>query len=716
MAEENNTGENAKKDPWHFEDNNTSEQNSVADSSVDNSSKLTENSADNLQKSDHNLINNYQPEINLNNSSLEEKNQNASTENSAEVNPENLNQENEPTLQVNLAANKENNTNILNNNIADNIEINSSVNNLVSENNQTIDSVTSNVETNNAENQFINTSENESAINIPINDNINNLEANTVNIEQNSINSEVNTSENNINSNNTLQNNSQKQDIDSNQSIVDNSAQNNSNVTESNKEEEKEEFYLPNIEPSDDFKNSGLIEPVELFKNDVPTISLNSLGPENTNKNQEINENNNLKIENKPSVEVNENNIEQKQEKQVQSVESEEQQAEQNQSVNLLVESTLQIEQNKFTEVEKDQSIKPSTESVVQVESTESIESVESAEQIKPVETAVEQNDESIQSEATSNYADQQVKEDLTQNTVSLEKEEDINKNQEQEQESSSEKSTDEHLANLEISQMYKPSQEFFSHESSLERRKKSIKVFFVSLFNFFAGLFLDIFIVLGIVVFLRIFIVSPFQVKGHSMQDTLQENDFILVDQITYRFKNPMRGDVIVFNPPSERLYEQKGVLCSFNKIKAKIMGLSIEKACLMPEFFVKRIIGIPGDTVEIQSGKVYITPQGGSRRIEITEGYLIEENQGKTCLTENDSCATTLDVKGNKFIVPENSLFVLGDNRKGSNDSRHWKKDGQEDPFVPLKNVRGKARVILWPITSAKILSETTVVGDNL
>lgn len=225
----------------------------------------------------------------------------------------------------------------------------------------------------------------------------------------------------------------------------------------------------------------------------------------------------------------------------------------------------------------------------------------------------------------------------------------------------------------------------------------------------FLGSLILDAIIVLTIVVVVRVFVVSPFQVKGHSMDNSFADNDFIIVDQLSYRIVEPKRGDVIVFRPPSNSLYPQAGIICSVNQFKAKILKQDLSKACLVPEYFVKRVIGVPGDTVEIKSGKVYVTPTLENEPIEIIEPYLNENNKDRTCVSGSYSCNTNQDVEGKKYVVPENYYFVLGDNRNGSNDSRHWRKDGQEDSYVPFKNIRGKVRIILWPLADLRIVSNT-------
>jgi signal peptidase I len=163
------------------------------------------------------------------------------------------------------------------------------------------------------------------------------------------------------------------------------------------------------------------------------------------------------------------------------------------------------------------------------------------------------------------------------------------------------------------------------------QNKKPSI---FARFFKFLFGLIFDVVTVFAIVVVLRMFIISPFQVKGHSMDETLAENDFILVDQISYRFSAPARGDIVVFRPPSNRLYQQTGLLCEIYKAKARLFGEDETKACFVPEYFVKRIIGTPGDKVQVFNGKVFVTPARETEKIEIDESFLAPQNRGQTCI----------------------------------------------------------------------------------
>ena len=136
--------------------------------------------------------------------------------------------------------------------------------------------------------------------------------------------------------------------------------------------------------------------------------------------------------------------------------------------------------------------------------------------------------------------------------------------------------------------------------------------------------------------------------VQSISMLPGLKENDMVLVNRIAYRLGDPKRGDIIVFlNPvnPDDVPY-------------------------------IKRVIGLPGETVTIDQGEVYIEGQ------HLREPYL-----------------TSLTQRGGEWTVPADSLFVMGDNRNNSSDSRQW-------GMVALDSVIGKAEVIYWPPLDWRIL----------
>ncbi len=156
--------------------------------------------------------------------------------------------------------------------------------------------------------------------------------------------------------------------------------------------------------------------------------------------------------------------------------------------------------------------------------------------------------------------------------------------------------------------------------------------------------------IVLIIAIGVRVFIAQPFIVSGASMVPTFQDKNYLIVDELTYRFSEPARGDVIVFHPPGQ----QRGV------------------------YYIKRIIGLPGETISIVGGKVTITNTEHPTGVTLTEPYL-----------QNIS-SETLAPK----ILGASEYFVMGDNRPASSDSRVW-------GTLPRDNIVGRALLRLMPLS---------------
>jgi signal peptidase I len=180
-----------------------------------------------------------------------------------------------------------------------------------------------------------------------------------------------------------------------------------------------------------------------------------------------------------------------------------------------------------------------------------------------------------------------------------------------------------------------------------------------------------DITIVILLVVLIRTYVFAPFAISGHSMESSFHDGEFILVNKWNYahiaptasldwRVGDPKRWDVVVLKP-----------------------HVSVER-----QYYIKRVIGLPGDTIRIASGAVYLTLAGTSREIMLDEeAYLNDTNNGNTKLPGNLSTDT--------FTVPEGSYWVMGDNRNNSSDSRQCFSmcvPGGSTHFVTRSNIVGK------------------------
>lgn len=151
-------------------------------------------------------------------------------------------------------------------------------------------------------------------------------------------------------------------------------------------------------------------------------------------------------------------------------------------------------------------------------------------------------------------------------------------------------------------------------------------------------------------------FLFRPFQVNGNSMYPTFFDKQYILTNIIILKFNKPKIGDVIVFKAPLDQ-----------------------EKD------YIKRVIGSPGDVLEIKNGNVYV-----NGKILDESKYLKSsvKTYGGSFLRENE-----------QVTVPANSYFVMGDNRSGSSDSREWR-------FVPDKLVIGESFFAYWPLNKMGVI----------
>jgi signal peptidase I len=154
--------------------------------------------------------------------------------------------------------------------------------------------------------------------------------------------------------------------------------------------------------------------------------------------------------------------------------------------------------------------------------------------------------------------------------------------------------------------------------------------------------------IALVVALVVRVAIAEPRYIPSNSMDPTLHIGDRLLVDKISYRWQSPHRGDIVVFNPPSQLVK----------------LGYTRDQA------FIKRIIGEPGDQVQVQGGQVILNGQ------PLPETYIAEAPQYQMPAVN----------------IPPGYVFVLGDNRNDSNDSHVW------GP-LPQQNIIGKARLRFWP-----------------
>lgn len=178
----------------------------------------------------------------------------------------------------------------------------------------------------------------------------------------------------------------------------------------------------------------------------------------------------------------------------------------------------------------------------------------------------------------------------------------------------------------------------------------------FKSFFQFWWEILKIVLLALVIVIPIRYFLFQPFLVKGQSMEPNFHDNDYLIIDEISYRIREPERGEVIVFKSPQNP-----------------------------SQRFIKRVIGLPGETIEIKDDKVMIIKED---KVQI--------------LDESSYLSPSLKTPGNLITtLNKNEYFVLGDNRRVSSDSRSW-------GLLPGKNIIGRVIFRAWPITALALIEE--------
>jgi signal peptidase I len=175
------------------------------------------------------------------------------------------------------------------------------------------------------------------------------------------------------------------------------------------------------------------------------------------------------------------------------------------------------------------------------------------------------------------------------------------------------------------------------------------MKDFFKNLASFLQTFILALLIVIPI----RFFLFQPFVVSGASMEPNFKQGEYLLIDEISYRIRSPKRGEVIVFRYPKDPSY-----------------------------FYIKRIIGLPGETVQINNGEVKIYNYDYPEGKVLQEPYVNPPTEGNL-----------------KIVLDKNEYFLLGDNREHSSDSRFF-------GSVDKKYIVGKAWVSIYPSKGIEII----------
>lgn len=182
---------------------------------------------------------------------------------------------------------------------------------------------------------------------------------------------------------------------------------------------------------------------------------------------------------------------------------------------------------------------------------------------------------------------------------------------------------------------------------------------------HYFFDLIKVVCVSLAIIIPVRYFLIQPFYVRGASMEPSFFDHEYLIIDEISYRFREPARGDIVVFKYPKDP-----------------------------SQYFIKRIVGLPGEKVEIKDSQVYIYPSQNNDSEE--------ESGAKFILDENFYLDGNVQTIGNKaWALGPDEYYVLGDNRESSLDSRN---------FGPVYGELIVGRVWLrgWPFWRAAIFQE--------
>lgn len=175
-------------------------------------------------------------------------------------------------------------------------------------------------------------------------------------------------------------------------------------------------------------------------------------------------------------------------------------------------------------------------------------------------------------------------------------------------------------------------------------------------IYSFFIDTIQTFLFVGAIFLVIYVFLFKPFQVTGASMYPNFLDGEHVLTNLIVMRFEDPKKGDVIVFKAPKD---EEKD--------------------------FIKRVIGVPGDTVSLKNGEVYVNNQKLDQSVYLKPDV---KTYGRTFLKDEES-----------IIVPPGEFFVMGDNRLNSSDSRDW-------GFIKRSEIIGESFFVYWPPNNMRLV----------
>lgn len=207
---------------------------------------------------------------------------------------------------------------------------------------------------------------------------------------------------------------------------------------------------------------------------------------------------------------------------------------------------------------------------------------------------------------------------------------------------------------------LFWPSTMLFSRKEGLTEDHKFFKWFGPTLgaFALFVAEIVQIAVLaLAIILPVRYFLIQPFVVKGASMEPNFYDSEYLIIDELTFHFRNPERGEIVVFRPPQHT-----------------------------DQYYIKRVIGLPGETVEIRNGVITIYNAENPNGFALTETYISEVTEGR-----------------DRRTLGPDEYYVMGDNRDASLDSRYF-------GAVPRDNLVGRVWVRGLPLDRASTFDVPT------
>lgn len=180
--------------------------------------------------------------------------------------------------------------------------------------------------------------------------------------------------------------------------------------------------------------------------------------------------------------------------------------------------------------------------------------------------------------------------------------------------------------------------------------------------------------IVAAVILLLQFFVIINAKIPSGSMENTIMEGERLFGNRLAYVFSDPQRYDIVIFKYPDDE-----------------------------SQLFIKRVIGLPGETVIITGGKVYVVDEY-TKTDDISDESLIADPMqlsGTTMLDDSFIKEPMNTSEACVFRVPEGSYFMLGDNRNNSRDSRYW-----DNPFVEKDKILGEAGLRYWPLNKISLV----------